>query len=188
MFVYSKPTNVVYSREDFGRSSDRILQKTAVLRLHDCITHMQHIYRVAQQIENLFHPILLAKIMVSLMQIGLTLSNILWLEHAAVETLNDMQYLAYILSDVFMLNYCGQVFISQSSQINNCLYSINWHVMSVRFQRQFHLFMLFTTHPLRLRAGKFFVTSYELFVVVGIAFFCMQCYCYTCIPSFVRRC
>lgn len=102
------------------------------------------------------------------MQIGLTLSNVLWIQHSAIETFNDIQYLGYILMDVFMLNYCGQVFISESSKINNCLYSINWDEMGVRFQKQFRMFMLFTTHPIRLRAGKFFVTSYELFVVVGI--------------------
>lgn len=156
----------MFCREDFQRSSDETLQKTALSRLNDCVIHMQQIYIIADKIENLFHPILLVKIMVALMQIGFTLSNILWIEHSSVETVNDLQYLLYLLMDVFALNYCGQVFINQSSEISNCLYSINWYEMSVVFQTQCQMFMLFTTNPIRLRAGKFFETSYELFVVV----------------------
>lgn len=86
--------------------------------------------------------------------------------HTAYEKFNDMQYLFYVLMDALMLNYSGQVFLNESAQINTFLYRLDWHEMSAKFQRHVQMFMLFTHHPIRLRAGKFFVTSYELFVMV----------------------
>lgn len=81
-----------------------------------------------------------------------------------MEMVLSLEFMCFLIFDMFIVNYCGQVLINQSELITTYLYNLNWTETGRKFQHDLTLFIMFAAKPMKLRAGKYLVTSYELFM------------------------
>nr|UTQ11400.1 odorant receptor 27 [Holotrichia oblita] len=144
-----------------------ILRRACENELNKCIKHLQMLIRICQSLENIYSPVVLMQVLISLVVLCTCLYQVSSIPFGAKLLGNDLAYLLAIEIQVVVYCYVGSKLTHSALDIPSAIYESNWLTASLTYKKTMIITMMRMQKPIHITIGKFSPLTLNTFLSIG---------------------
>nr|AVH87255.1 odorant receptor 14 [Holotrichia parallela] len=145
----------------------KMLQKEYEVELRKCIKHLQMLIRICQTLEDIYSPLVLMQVLISLVVLCTCLYQVSSIPFGTKLLGNDLAYLLAIEMQVAVYCYVGSKLTHNALHIPTAIYESDWLNASLTFKKTMVITMMRMQKPMHITIGKFSPLTLNTFLTIG---------------------
>ncbi|XP_068909841.1 odorant receptor Or1-like [Tenebrio molitor] len=151
----------------YGREPTAVIKSKVIYdKIKECVLHYNVIANFVDEYEQCFSSAIFCQFMESIIVIGICCLQIIKLQAFNLNMLIMVNYLCFLLLQVYFYCYYGTMLIEENNTITNAIYMSKWYDYNGQSRRALLILMERTKRSMHVSAGKVLDLSLETFTMI----------------------